>query len=88
MSTVNVTIRVDTDLKKQADTLFSDLGMSLSTAFNIFLRQSVREQQLPFMVSKNVPNAVTLKAMEAAENDEDMHGPFDSIEDLMEALDA
>ncbi len=88
MSTVNVTFRVDDELKKQADALFSDLGMSLSTAFNVFLRQSVREQQLPFLVSKNVPNAVTLAAMDAAENEEDMYGPFDNVSDLMEALDA
>jgi DNA-damage-inducible protein J len=88
MSTVNVTFRVDSDLKKQADTLFSDLGMSLSTAFNVFLRQSVREQQLPFAVSKNVPNAATLAAMDAAETGEDMYGPFDSVSDLMEALNA
>jgi DNA-damage-inducible protein J len=88
MSTVNVTFRVDSELKKQADVLFSDLGMSLSTAFNVFLRQSVREQQLPFAVSKNVPNAVTLAAMDAAEKEEDMYGPFDSVSDLMEALNA
>jgi DNA-damage-inducible protein J len=79
---------VDSELKKQADTLFSDLGMSLSTAFSVFLRQSVREQQLPFAVTKNVPNAVTLAAMDAAEKDEDLYGPFDSVEDLMEALNA
>ncbi len=88
MRTVNVTFRVDPDLKKEADALFSDLGMSLSTALNIFLRQSVREQQLPFAVSKNVPNAVTLAAMDAAENEEDMVGPFDSVDALMEALNA
>jgi DNA-damage-inducible protein J len=88
MSTVNVTFRVDSELKKQADTLFSDLGMSLSTAFSVFLRQSVREQQLPFAVTKNVPNVVTLAAMDAAEKDEDLYGPFDSVEDLMEALNA
>jgi DNA-damage-inducible protein J len=88
MSTVNVTFRVDDELKKQADALFADLGMSLSTAFNVFLRQSIREQQLPFAVTKNVPNAVTLAAMDAAERDEDLYGPFDSVEDLMEALNA
>ncbi len=82
MNTVNVTIRVDEDLKKQADNLFNDLGMSLSTAFNIFLRQSVREQQMPFMISRNVPNAVTQATMRAAENDEDLYGPFDDVESL------
>ena len=77
MKSVNVTFRVDEELKAQADQLFADLGMSLSTAFNIFLRQSVREQQIPFVISRNVPNAVTQAAMEAAENNEDMYGPFD-----------
>ena len=88
MKNVNVTLRVDEDLKKQAETLFSELGLNLTTAFNIFLRQSVREQQSPFQVSKNVPNAVTLAAMDAAEKGEDLYGPFDSVSDLMEALNA
>lgn len=57
MSNINVTIRMDEDLKKQADTLFNDLGFSLSTAFNIFVRQAVREQSIPFVISKNQPNA-------------------------------
>lgn len=88
MHTVNVTFRVDDDLKKQADALFAELGMNLSTAFNIFLRQSVREQQIPFRICKNVPNAVTLAAMDAAEKDEDIYGPFDDVSSLMEALNA
>lgn len=88
MKSVNVTIRVDEELKKQADSLFNDLGMNLSTAFNIFLKQSVREQGMPFVISKNVPNVVTQAAMEAAENDEDMYGSFDSIDALREALNA
>lgn len=75
MKSVNVTFRVDEELKSQADQLFADLGMSLSTAFNIFLRQSVREQQIPFAISRNVPNGETQAAMEAAENNEDIYGP-------------
>ena len=88
MKTVNVTFRVDDELKEQADSLFSELGMSLSTAFTVFLRQSVREQRIPFAITKNTPNAVTLAAMEAAENDEDIYGPYDTVSDLMEALNA
>ena len=88
MKNVNVTLRVDEDLKKQADALFSELGLNLTTAFNIFLRQSVREQQSPFQVTKNVPNVVTLAAMDAAEKGEDLYGPYDSVSDLMEALNA
>ena len=88
MKNVNVTLRVDEDLKKQADELFSELGLNLTTAFNIFLRQSVREQQIPFRVSRNVPNAVTLAAMDAAEKGEELYGPYDSVSELMEALNA
>ena len=88
MKNVNVTLRVDEDLKRQADALFSELGLNLTTAFNIFLRQSVREQQIPFQVSKNVPNAVTLSAMDASERGEDLYGPYDSVSDLMAALNA
>ncbi|MBQ3701473.1 MAG: type II toxin-antitoxin system RelB/DinJ family antitoxin [Oscillospiraceae bacterium] len=88
MKNVNVTLRVDEDLKKQADELFSELGLNLTTAFNIFLRQSVREQQIPFQVTRNVPNTVTLAAMDAAEKGEDLYGPYDSVSDLMEALNA
>ena len=88
MKNVNVTLRVDEDLKRQADALFSELGLNLTTAFNIFLRQSVREQQIPFQISKNVPNAVTLSAMDASERGEDLYGPYDSVSDLMKALNA
>lgn len=88
MKNINVTFRVDDELKQQADTLFAELGMNLSTAFNIFLRQAVREQQIPFQISKNVPNAVTISAIEAAEKGEDIYGPFNDINSLMEALNA
>ncbi|MBO7700062.1 MAG: type II toxin-antitoxin system RelB/DinJ family antitoxin [Eubacteriaceae bacterium] len=88
MKKINITLRVDEDLKKQAEELFSDLGMNLTTAFCVFLRQSVREQQIPFQVSRNVPNEVTLAAMDAAEKGDDLYGPFDSVSDLMEALNA
>lgn len=64
MSNINVTIRMDEDLKKQADTLFNELGLNLSTAFNVFVRQAVREQAIPFVISKRQPNAETLAAIE------------------------
>ena len=72
MKKVNVTLRVDEDLKKQADALFSELGLNMTTAFNIFLRQAVREQQIPFRVTRNSPNAVTLAVMDASDKGEDL----------------
>ena len=47
-NTTNISIRMDADLKAQADALFAELGMNLSTAFNIFVRQSLREGGIPF----------------------------------------
>lgn len=53
MSTVNVTIRMDDELKKQAEILFSDLGLNMTTAFTVFVKQAVREQRIPFALSKD-----------------------------------
>ncbi|MDR0500566.1 MAG: type II toxin-antitoxin system RelB/DinJ family antitoxin, partial [Coriobacteriales bacterium] len=54
-NTSNVSFRIDTSLKSQADNLFAQLGMNMTTAFNIFLRQSVREGCIPFQVTVNTP---------------------------------
>ncbi len=66
-TTTNISIRMDADLKTQADALFEELGMNLSTAFNIFVRQSLREGQIPFNISLNTPNKETIAAMLEAE---------------------
>lgn len=66
-ASTNLTIRMDSALKKEADALFSDLGMNLSTAFNVFVRQAIRVQGLPFEVTREVPNRETLEAMREAE---------------------
>ena len=68
MATTNVSIRMDTELKAQADELFAELGMNLSTAFNIFVRQSLREGGIPFEIRTDRPNKETIAAMLEAEN--------------------
>lgn len=67
MATTNVSIRMDTELKAQADELFAELGMNLSTAFNIFVRQSLREGGIPFEIRTDRPNKETIAAMLEAE---------------------
>lgn len=62
-STTNISIRMDSELKREADTLFTELGMDISTAFNIFVRQSIREGRIPFKISLNGSNRETLAAM-------------------------
>ncbi len=59
----NVSFRIDSDLKAQADTLFAELGLNMTTAFNIFLRQSVRQGCIPFEVTLDTPNAETIAAL-------------------------
>ena len=57
---------MDAKLKHEAETLFSDLGMNLTTGFNIFVRQAIRTQGIPFTIARDIPNQETLKAMEEA----------------------
>lgn len=67
MTTTNINIRMDSDLKAQADALFGELGMNLSTAFNIFVRQSIRDGGIPFEITLNQPSKDTIAAMLEAE---------------------
>ena len=64
-TTTNISIRMDSDLK--ADVLFGELGMNLTTAFNIFVRQSIREGGIPFEISIRQPKKETIAAMLEAE---------------------
>ena len=54
----NISIRMDVELKRDAEELFANLGMNLSTAFNVFLRQSLRVQGLPFPVKMNFSSSL------------------------------
>ena len=65
--TTNISIRMDADLKAEADALFSELGMNMTTAFNIFVRQAIREGGIPFEVKLDRPNKETVAAMLEAE---------------------
>lgn len=88
MAKVSTNISIDADVKAEAQQLFAELGLDLSTAVNMFLKQAVREEGIPFEISAKKPNKVTLAAIEKAENNEDSYGPFDSIDSLMESLNA
>lgn len=67
MAKVSTSISLDADVRAQAQALFADLGLDLSTAVNIFLRQAIREDGFPFVIQREVPNAETRAAMEEAE---------------------
>ena len=85
----SMNIRMNKDVKLQAQKVFSDLGIDLTTAVKVFLRQSIRYQGFPFDVTlRQEPNATTMAAIENADKGIDMHGPFESVEALMEDLNA
>ena len=84
----NLTLRIEPDLKNRASELFQALGLDLSTATGLFYRQALRCHGLPFEVRLDEPNEVTYAAMEAAEKETDVYGPFDSVSELVEALNA
>ena len=63
MAKVSTSISIDADVKAKAQELFADFGMDLSTAINIFLRQAIRENGIPFAIQREVPNADTIAAI-------------------------
>jgi len=66
--TINLSIRMERELKEQAENLFSELGMNMTTALNIFVRQSVRQGKIPFEITLNRPNAETMAALREIED--------------------
>ena len=87
-NTVNLNIRIDADLKSQAERLYSELGLTISSAINIFMKNSVRHGGIPFEMRLEEPNEVTRKAIEDVEAGIGLSGPFDSVEALMADLNA
>lgn len=91
MSKVSTNINLDPILKKEAQKLFNDLGMDMTTAVTIFLKQAVRDQAIPFKVSINIPNSETLLALneyyEMKENPEKYKKYSSFQEVLKEVLD-
>ncbi len=89
MATISITIRMDENLKKDADALFSDLGLDTPTAIRIFLKQAIKRNGLPFDVAQPVPNAETIAAMEESDRisrDPNVKGYTDVDEMIKELL--
>ena len=91
MATVNMSIRMDAELKKQADAMFSDMGLNMTTAMNMFLRQVVRQGRIPFEIATDIPNAETVAAIK--EMDDMLSGKipakrYSSTKELFEDLES
>lgn len=88
MSTSNINIRVDTKVKEQAEALFNELGLNMSSALNLFLRHSIRYGGIPFEVRLVQPNDETRTAIDDVNENRNLSKTFDRIPDLMDDLNA
>ena len=89
METANLNIRTDKDVKQAAEKLFEALGLNMTTAVNMFLRQAIRENGIPFELKLNTPNFITASAIEEGRNiayDKSVKG-YTDIDELKKALD-
>ncbi len=89
MSIANLNVRVDRSIKEQSEAVFENLGINMTSAINMFLRQTIREQGLPFTPSLHALNATTLSAIDEGRiiaRDKNVKG-YESIEELKKALD-
>ncbi len=64
MATTNLNIRTEKAVKDQAEEIFNELGLNMTTAINVFLRTAIREHGIPFDLKLDVPNDTTVAAIE------------------------
>ena len=85
MPKTSMSIRLDSEVKEQAQQVFSNLGMDMTTAINIFLRQAIQYQGLPFDVRLD-GNRKLLEVLTDLDQNRNMSQSFESVSDLMEDL--
>ena len=85
MSKTSMSIRLDSEVKEQAQQVFNNLGMDMTTAINIFLRQAIQYQGLPFDVRLD-ENRKLLQVLTDLDQNRNMSQSFESVSDLMDDL--
>lgn len=89
MATTNITMRMDAGIKAQLQELMSDLGMDMTTFFTLAAKQAVREQRIPFEISREVPNKETIEAIEGVKRmkqDSSLGKTYTDVDEMMEEL--
>ena len=85
MPKTSMSIRLDSEVKEQAQQVFNNLGMDMTTAINIFLRQAIQYQGLPFDVRLD-ENRKLLEVLTDLDQNRNMSQSFESVSGLMEDL--
>lgn len=88
MSTTNLNIRTDKEVKAEAERVFSELGLNMTTAINMFLKAAIRTNSIPFELKLDAPNKTTIEAIEEGRRllDNPDTPRYSSIADLKRAL--
>lgn len=89
MANTNINIRMDADLKRQFEAFCADMGMSMTTAFNVFARKAVREYRIPFEIGGDIPNAETAEALQEVKRmkaDKSLGKTYSDVDLMMEEL--
>ena len=88
MTTTNLSIRTDKEIKEAAEKIYCSLGLNMTTAINMFLGASIRESGIPFELKLDVPSDETIKAIEQGRmiaKDTNVKS-YDNMDDLRKAL--
>ena len=89
MDMANINVRIDEKVKKAAEKVFNEVGITASTAINMFYKQVIRTNSIPFEIKAEVPNKKTLKALKEVEDMEkhpDKSRSYKNVDELMEDL--
>lgn len=84
----SLTIRVNSDIKQQAQVVLDAIGLDFSTAMNIYLLKIIDNGGIPFSVTSSKLSKNTLQAIKDSENNTNIQGPYKNAEEVLEALDA
>lgn len=89
MATTNINVRVDSALKQEAEALFNDLGLNMSSAITMFLRSAINHDGIPFEVKRPALNAETRAALDEYEDmkrNPDKYKRYETFDELLDEV--
>lgn len=87
MATTNINVRVDSELKQEAEALFNELGLNMSSAINMFLRSAIAHDGIPFEIKRQSSNPETKAALGEYEEMKKNPGNYKRYRSFDEILD-
>ena len=85
----NVNVRMDSEIKHQAEEIFDKLGLTPTVAIGLFYRQVILHKGIPFMIRADIPNEATIRAIRESEEMErhpERYKAYDDVDKLFENL--